>query len=124
MESLPLRIIAITAAAMVAVGCATTAMYEATLKTWIGQTESHLVSTWGPPDGVYEAPDGTRILTYTRGGSVQMPVNAQTTVVGNAAYTNVYGGQTINLWCKTSFTVGPAGTVTHWRWEGNNCTAR
>lgn len=108
-------------------GCATTANYEKNLNDWIGRPELDLVQSWGPPLSVYET-TGVRFLTYQRSGNMFLPGGAptlHTTVVGNTAITNAYGGtpaMNVALNCKTTFEVRNQRIV-NWRWEGNHCVA-
>jgi hypothetical protein len=108
--------------------CATTAKYEAALNGWIGSTEEELVTKWGPPDRVYVAPSGRRILTYVRGESVFIP-GAQpivtTTTVGNSVYTTQYGGSpamVIPVSCTTDITIDD-GRISKWHYEGDYCVS-
>jgi hypothetical protein len=108
-------------------GCATTANYEKSLNDYVGKPELELIQTWGPPASTYEY-SGIRYLTYVRSGNMYLPGAAptyQTTLIGNTAYTNAYGGtpaMNVALSCKTTFEIRNQRIVT-WRWEGNNCKA-
>ena len=114
---------------LVLASCATTGKYEKVLDSWVGSTESALVSSWGPPANVYVAPNGDRILTYQNNRNVFIPgqvASYQTTVVGNTAYTQAVGGSSAmnaSLSCSTSFTISN-GKIETWRWKGNDCTSR
>ena len=44
------------------IGCATSANYQKILDTWIGASESSLVSTWGPPQNAYRLSDGGAVI--------------------------------------------------------------
>jgi hypothetical protein len=124
------RILAVVVLSVVVTvgGCATAAKYEAILDSWMGSAEGELVSAWGPPINVYEAPDGTRILTFNSARNVYIPgqaPNYTTTVIGNTAYTNAVGGRApmaLDLSCATNFTV-KNGKIISWRYQGNDCTA-
>ncbi len=113
-------------------GCATTAKYEAALNSWVGSDANALTNSWGYPSGSFEAPNGNKVYVYQNGGSVTLPTtyqtNANVTSYGNTAYgsatTNVYGGQTLNFWCKTFFEVGPDNRIVRWSWQGNNCKSK
>lgn len=113
-------------AAILVSACATTANYERTLNSWIGQSESALVAAWGPPSGVYVAPDGSRILTFNDARSLNVPGSAPSyriTTAGNAVYATPYGGRSainMDLYCQTHMTVRN-GIVASWSWEGNDC---
>jgi hypothetical protein len=121
-------VFAALAALLVLGGCATTANYEAILATWMGSTEAQLVSAWGPPQNVYQAPDGSRILTYNSDRNVVIPGSAPTYTtqrVGNTYYTNAVGGTApvnIGLNCQTNMTI-VRGVITSWSYQGNDCTA-
>jgi hypothetical protein len=108
-------------------GCATAEKYEAKLKTWIGSSESALVSSWGPPDSVYEN-GGLKYLTYSKSVSGYIPGTAptyQTRIIGNQAYTSSYGGSpgfAYSEHCKTTFIISE-GTIDRWRYEGDACVS-
>lgn len=125
------RLLVVTTVSLNA-ACATTANYEANLKSWVGADAKSLVDSWGYPAGSFEAPSGNKVLVYQDGGSMVMPTTYQTranvSAYGNTAYgnatTNVYGGQTLTFWCNTLFEVSPSNIVVHTSWEGNNCVSR
>lgn len=113
---------------MLLAACATTAGYEEILDSWMGSSESSIVSSWGAPDNVYTAPDGTRIITYYSSRNIVLPGTAPTyttTVYGNTAYTTSSGGSpatNIGMSCETSFTI-KKGRIISWRYQGNDCKA-
>ena len=122
--------------------CATTANYERMLGTWVGSSESALISRWGTPASSYDTGHNSKVLTFNRsntfqtgGQTVMSPIT--TTTQGNI-YGSVYGGYsgtsttyvptqtpvtTFNQNCTTRFTISN-GYVTTWSWEGNNCRSR
>jgi hypothetical protein len=123
-----MKLSVITIAFCIALGaCATEAKYQEVLNTWLGQTEAHLASKWGPPDRVYEV-EGYRYITSSKGGATFVPgtnPSYQSTVIGNTVYTNPVGGtppMVISRSCVTTFTV-QAGRISSWRYEGNACRA-
>ncbi|VVN81608.1 hypothetical protein PS712_01141 [Pseudomonas fluorescens] len=107
--------------------CATTAKYEKILDTWVGEDELNLVRKWGPPQQSYET-SGHRFLVYSNDRNVFVPGQAptyQTSVIGNTAYTNSYGGSpamNVNLSCTTTFEIAD-GKITTWSYRGNDCKA-
>jgi len=109
-------------------GCATTGKYEKVLQSWVGSSELDLVRSWGPPQQTYEASD-RKFLIYSSSNDMYLPGSGptyQTTVVGNTAYTNSYGGtpaMNIQLSCTTTFEI-TADVITSWQWRGNNCVSR
>lgn len=109
-------------------GCATSENYTKMLNTWLGAPEIALYRSWGTPDGQYEV-SGTKFVTFTSSGNMVMPGTSptyRTTVIGNTAYTNAYGGTpsySVQLMCKTVFEIRNERVV-NWRWEGNNCKAK
>ncbi len=106
-------------------GCATTANFEKMLSTWVGVSEDNLISRWGTPSRVY-ATGTTKYLTFDKSATGYVPGTAptySTTVIGNTAYTNTYGGTSGYVYtknCSTTFTI-TNGVVSGWRWEGNAC---
>ena len=113
--------------ALLLIGCATSENYKNILETWVGASESKLVSTWGVPDGVYEIGDikylsyKTSISGYVEG----TPATYTTTVIGNRAYTTSSGGTSgysYDRKCETTFSIRN-GTVFSWSFKGNDCTA-
>lgn len=122
MKRLSLLIIMLTLS-----GCATEAKYQEILRGWVGQDELSLVRGWGPPARSYEA-GGHKFLEYSREGNMYLPGTAptyQTSVYGNTAYTNTYGGtpaMNIALSCITTFEIAE-GKIVGGTWRGNNCTA-
>jgi len=128
-------------------GCATTANYEKILNTWVGSHVDNLVSSWGPPQGSFTLSDGSTVIEYinsryTQVGGYTYTV-PETTYRSGSVSTSGTGGSssgtysgtsttyvqkqapvyTVNLMCKTRFTVNPQGIITKWSWQGNNCTA-
>jgi len=99
--------------------------YEKKLKTWVGKSETHLVSQWGVPGSVYEL-NGNKFLTWTQSSSTTMPGTQptyKTTMIYGTAHTTAIGGSspyTINFHCKTTMTIRN-NVVQAWRWEGNSC---
>lgn len=106
-------------------GCATTENYERQLTDIIGNPESFLIRSWGPPDNIYNG-EVSKFITYNRQGSIYIPGSTpmiQTTIIGNTAFTNAIGGSpamNIEVRCKTTFEI-KNGYVINWRWEGNGC---
>jgi hypothetical protein len=121
-----MRVLAI-AALLALAACASREKYEAQLDTWLGQPKSALISSWGPPSRSYES-GGKTYLTYDWSSSAQVGGTApsyQTTIVGDTAYTNAYGGTpptTVQMNCSTTFVVVD-GRVREWRAQGNRCVA-
>lgn len=108
-------------------GCATQKKYQSILNTWLGASENQLISSWGPPDNVYES-DSSKFLTYTTSRNVvlgQTNASYTTTVIGNTAYTAGSGGspgRNYNMSCRTTFEIR-AGKIFRWSYKGNDCTA-
>ena len=113
--------------ALLVVGCATAENYKAALESWVGATESQLVSGWGVPDGVYNS-GGYKYLAYKRSSTSYVSGTSPTyttQIIGNTAYTTSVGGSSgymITSDCKTTFTL-KNGVVIGWRGEGNDCTS-
>jgi uncharacterized protein YceK len=122
-------LLAVSVLAAALSGCTSVAGYEAALESWVGGTEAELVSQWGPPQNVYVAPDGTRVLTYSNQRSVSVPgtpPSYSSTVIGNTVYTQPVGGTQgfdIDLSCSTSFSIDKNGRIASWSHRGNDCRA-
>jgi hypothetical protein len=101
--------------------------YQQLVSGWYGSSESELVGQWGAPQSTYVA-DGTKFLTYRSSRNVYIAGTSPTyttTMVGNTAYTNSYGGssgQNIAMNCETTFQVR-RGKITQATFRGNDCTA-
>jgi hypothetical protein len=128
-------------------GCATHGKFVSKMNGFVGQPESVIVGTYGPPQSSYVMNDGAKVLQYTRGGTVMLPgattsrpVTTNTT--GNYTLnqglnqsTGSYSSQSttyvqqqapmtpLNLSCTVNFTVDKAGTVKSWQASGNHCVA-
>lgn len=98
---------------MMLTGCATTANYEKILQTWVGDSESHLVQSWGPPSSTYMLGENKKVLTYFK---------------SNGSETAYYGSlgiaETTNYTCKTDFYIDGLAMITNWRHEGNSCKSK
>lgn len=103
-------------------GCATEDKYRAQLNTYFGYTQKELIDAWGPPDSTYKLDNKTEYFTYTKSRDIFIPASDTTNLYGSSFTTNYYGGYTENLNCKTTFTL-ENGTVTNYRFDGNDCTA-
>ena len=120
---------------VVLTGCAvpTREKYEAIIETWRGATEDQLVSSWGPPDSVYERPGGTRWLTYSKSRTVVSPGTSPSYIVNlNTIGSTTYGTATPigglpttveTRSCKITFIVAGNNRIGHWFYEGNDCVA-
>lgn len=129
-------------------GCATQAKFQAKMNNFIDQSEAVVIGIYGPPQSSYVLGDGTKVIQYTRGGTMVMP--------GATTYqpvtTNTYGNMTlnqglrtttgnynqtsttyvqqqgpaipINLSCTVNFTIDKEGIVRRWNSEGNHCVSQ
>jgi hypothetical protein len=108
-------------------GCATQSNYKALLDTWVGVTENELVNSWGPPNGLYNKPDGGKILTYQESGSYFLPgypITSSSTNMGvTTTVTTVPSNTIIQTGCKTNFYFSPEGRITTWNFQGNSCVS-
>ena len=125
-----LKLLLVCCAALV-VGCATTAKYETKLASWVGSPEGDLIRSWGPPQQVYDTGSGTKYLTYSSSRQVYIPGTAPTYTTNYNPYTysattTSSGGspaQSFDMACQTTFEVSN-GTISSWRWKGNDCTSQ
>ena len=85
---------ALVAALLVLGACATGPNLQQRWDARIGMAEWWIVSQIGPPTNVYQAPDGSRVLTFSRSSNMQFggqqqiqPVTSTTTgTIGNTQY--------------------------------------
>ena len=117
----------LTLPALLAACIPTTEGYQQLVDGWKGSTEAQLVGHWGPPDSVYQA-QGQRFLTYREHNQYYIPGTAptySTTVIGNTAYTNTYGGSPgryIEGSCETTFVL-VSGKIVGVNFRGSDCAA-
>jgi len=108
-------------------GCATKSNYIAELDTWIGLTEDQLVNSWGPPNGLYNKPDGGKILTFIWSGSYSLPGYPNTsssTSMGVTTTVTTVTNTIIQTGCQTNFYFSPDGIITTWNFQGNSCVSK
>ena len=107
--------------------CGTTEGYEKILASYVGNPESALLTQWGAPHSVYES-GGTKYLTYSSSRTFSVPGTPPTyNTTCNLGYCTSIpvggsSGYTSERRCRTTFEV-QGGTVTSWRYQGNNCFA-
>ena len=65
------------------------------MQSWVGSSESELVSSWGVPNGSYQNKDGTIVLTWQQYWETQLS----------------YG------YCKKIFLVDPQGVIRKWKYD-------
>lgn len=87
-------------AALLLTGCVVHRLSTA-MEPWVGQDESHLVSSWGAPDRTAPLSDGSKVLTWIK------PINSAEK-----------GAPVEMTECRLSFTIGPVGKVTRWASSG------
>lgn len=128
-------------------GCATQAKFQAKMDRFVGQSEVVVVGAYGPPQNSYVLDDGTKVLQYTRSGTIVMPGTTTyqpmvSTTAGNMTLnqgisttkgtynqtTTSYVPQQgqaipINVSCTVNFTISKDGIVRLWSAEGNNCVS-
>lgn len=129
-------------------GCASQAKFQAKMDNFVGQPESVVVGTYGPPQNSYVMNEGSKVLQYTRGNTIVMPgaTTYQPVMTNTSGYVTVNQGtraasgnynQTsttyvphqspnipINLSCTVNFTVDKDGIVRRWHAEGNHCVSK
>jgi len=66
------KFITLTLLAVFLSACAIQEEFETTLSSWLGSSESELISSWGPPHRVYES-GGKKYLTWSSSGTLVIP---------------------------------------------------
>jgi hypothetical protein len=72
--------------------------YPEQLSRWEGESEAHLITTWGMPQQTHVLADGGRIVEYRTSGEDERT-------------------------CTTRFTLDPSGTIVRWWYVGASCSA-
>jgi hypothetical protein len=67
-----------------------------------GQPIDNAIASWGPPDRVFQTPSGKTMYTWIEGGNIRYSSAA----LGGGRFGSAYAES-----CKTTLTVGDAGTV-------------
>jgi len=134
------RSLATLVVALALAGCATRANFNRMMNGTIGQPEAALVTAVGPPRSSYVLNDGSKVLSYRRASTVDVP--GVTTYAPSTTYAMVtakgvrgYGVATtyvpqqsapisISYSCDINFLVNPSGTIVQWTARGNDCKAR
>jgi hypothetical protein len=123
--------------ALCTTACATQQGFQKAMDGYVGMPESGLVGGMGPPQTVFQAPDGSRILTYSHSETKQMggtttyqPVTSTSnSSVGVASYkptttTTLHPVQepayNVTLTCTIVFRV-VNDRVQSWKSDGNHC---
>lgn len=113
---------------LMVVGCfPTTGKYQEIVGSWVGNSETALIRSWGPPNQVYEN-GSIKYISYVYSDQAYFPGIAptyQTNIYGNTAYTTQIGGSppTVhNYDCVTSFEIID-GKITGYTFRGNHCVA-
>ena len=128
-------------------GCATHGKFVSKMDRFVGQGESAVIGSYGAPAQSYTLTDGSRVISYTRGGTMVLPgITTYTPVTSNTSgnlvvnqgirqSTGIYSSQTttmlpqqapamnIQMSCTVHFTITSKGIVSAWRAEGSNCVS-
>lgn len=88
------------------------------MESWIGQHQSDLIASWGPPQQTIDDGEGGRILVYTTTRSYASPGSATTSVSespsGGSARTTYDPPRTVSFTTDRMFWIGPTGHVERW----------
>ena len=105
--------------------CATEGGFREMADSWLGHSETQLVSSLGAPHRVYNKISGQRLLTWSFSPNASNTSPSTTSgYIGpyGTYYGTTTGGQTttINMWCEVTFTV-KNGRVKSWSYRGPGC---
>lgn len=138
--------LAIAALALLA-GCATNGKFVTKMNGFVGGSETSIVAALGPPANVYDARDGTRVISFSRSSRMVLPGAQTMTPVTSTSSGNLTLNQgvrqttgnytststtyvpqqgpstTIDLGCTVSFVIGADGMAKSWSATGNHCVA-
>ncbi len=93
--------------------CATTAKYSEKLQSWIGKTESDLVTSWGMPTSTYSL-ENRKLLMY------RQDFGSNTTA--QPIYGTYYMNTTHN-WCETTFMLDEKKVIFNFQLKGTSCVS-
>lgn len=124
---------------LLAVGCASTAKYDAKLNALIGHNTAQLEAKMGRPSARKFLSDGREVWAYTQIENDYVP--SEFYLYDQGALANEYGGlytpfmdqydfspyeqnfgYRVEYICVTAFLI-QNDTVIAWKWRGNNCVA-
>lgn len=100
---------------LLATGCATTAKYNAKVRTWIGKDTEALTQAWGQPDATEQPSTGDKILVYSR--LKRKPLSYEQAQHG-AGEPGVY------IKCATYFEIDGTNRVSNVTFTGDECTSK
>ena len=100
--------------------------YKNLCESWVGNTETSLVDSWGYPTRTFNAPNGNKVHYYGASSSYKTPtkINTRSTHTGYGNYShrsNVTGGNVINYICNTYFELNDLGIIISYKFNGNSC---
>lgn len=123
-------------------GCATTQGYKDSLQTWMGHSDSELMSTWGQPNSNYTLSNEKTVLEYDRSRTTVIPgytYNQSVRTINNGSITGdvnaTYMGNSttyvpvttpssvVSKECSTRFTVNDH-IIEAYSFNGNDCVAK
>jgi hypothetical protein len=88
---------------------------DASMKSWVGKSETELVAKWGAPTRSYKTMDGSRELSYIYTHTSSGPGYFWHDYWGNVHYSHPTRYQTKT---ERDFTVDASGTVIAYHWAG------
>lgn len=101
--------------ALILSGCATKEQYMKEVNTWIGKQEMELISSWGPPNSVFDSPNGNKIYSWLKGNGSQ--------TIGAPIGGMLFMGSQVRS-CTTSFEIEKTSKLVVKVWaEGAKCVA-
>jgi hypothetical protein len=101
------------AAGALMAGCSHGAL-NGKMASWQGQPIDELIAAWGPPHRTEPAGTGTVYLWYDE---VRVPLNTPEKGSVAAGDTDYF----VRTQCQRILAVDSEGSITGWRWRGNNC---
>ena len=103
---------------LVIISCATTGKYDEGLQSWVGKSESDLISQIGIPTAYVELSSGRKILEYYHSAGTRLVCNISFTGSCNN------GATVVEDYCDTRYTTDKNGIIIKWSHSGNKCKSR
>lgn len=104
-------------------GCATTAKYEAKIRTWEDKDASALTRAWGQPDATEKQSNGNKIFLYARLKHEAVPYGTERTIASAGSTKNTVPAETY-IRCATYFEVNPQGKIVSTLFRGEECKSK
>ena len=118
----------VSAVGLAACAVPTKQNFDRRLQATVGQDINGAIRSFGPPQNVYQMPNGNQLYTWVMGESRRTPMVTEAEVSGGYGYASgtatTTGGDRVVSYCRLQFEVGPDQRVISFRSDGDRCRSR